>query len=105
MPIPHPAFLYHESTDPPKTPLPLEARNVHFCWSPLSRSRFGSNTDVPEDVGRWDVSEPGGTLIPTAYAFRHDMIKGGRHAQTAAEAEIDLYVEIMVLKEGWLKGW
>ncbi len=104
MPIPHPSYLFCESTEPLKHPLPLEAQRVHFCWSPL----VSSTTDLtahPYHAGGWDAGNVGGNINQAAYAFRHDMVQGGRRAQTPLETRIDMYVQSMMQKKENLKGW
>ena len=105
MPIPHPSFLFRESTEPPKIPLPLEARRVHFHCMPSVSSRPNLTGYLVEDGGRWTADNRGGELIHASYALRHDMIYGGRRAQTALETRIDMYVQNMMEKEEKLKGW
>ncbi|KAF6220271.1 hypothetical protein HO133_003403 [Letharia lupina] len=107
MPIPHPSFLYRESTEPPTVALPLEARKIHFCHSALLGVNPYSSSHLYKRVGPWTILNPSGvgTYIPTGYAFRHDMVHGGRCARTVAENEVKCYVRTLVCKGGKLEGW
>lgn len=109
MPILHPSFLYPDSTEPPKCPLPLEARKIHFCSSILLSILPGvsNHLDEAEKVGAWTVRNPDeiGTPIPRTYASRHDMLREGQRAHTALQREVELYVQTLVCEGGKLEGW
>ncbi|CAF9915997.1 MAG: hypothetical protein ALECFALPRED_010462 [Alectoria fallacina] len=107
MPIPHPSFLYRENSEPPKVPLPLEARKMHVCSSSLPCAKPDSDTHLYDEVGPWVVLNPDevDTLIPEAYASRHDILNGGRGARTGAEQVMNCYVRPLVREGGKLQGW
>lgn len=108
MPIPHPSFLYGESDKPPRSPLPLEARTLHFCFVVSPQSEPGA--DVDSIICPWEpfnCNGGAGTLVPDDYTWRHDMIEGGFRARTHLEAEIQWKVQRAVREggRGKLEGW
>lgn len=107
MGIPHPSYLFRESAEPPKVPIPLEARKMHFCSVQLPNPTDDPNSIQYEKISQWTVLHPdkAGIVIPKGYESRHDMIHGGHLSRTASETEIDGYVQALVREGGKLEGW
>lgn len=104
MPVPLSSTVYGEWTEPPpEQEPPLEARKVHFSWSHIPCS-WPRCAHLDSQDGEWTVRDPDGVDVPT-YAFRYDMINGGRRAETDTEADIEYYVETLVRVKGKFKGW
>lgn len=73
----------------------------------MPNSDGDSNSIRFENYSHWTIMKPdeAGTVIPTGYEDRHDMIHGGHRSRTSDETEIDWYVEPLVREGGKLEGW
>ncbi len=107
MGIPMACFLYNESKEPPKCPLPLEARKIHFCCAPLLGSKPEPKITFVRGTDRWKIFDDDGAgfRVFREYDYRHDMIHGAFRAQTGDEVGIDWFVQSIVRKERRLEGW
>lgn len=84
-----PSYLFYESPEPPKSPLPLEARRIHFRWCPSQISRRTITGHPHAEAGRWDIPNPDGDVFMTDYAYRYNLLRGGHRMLTHAQAGLD----------------
>ena len=102
-----PSYLFRESAEPPRVPIPLEARKIHFCSLSMPDFDGGPNGIHSERYSHWTVWKYGeaSSFITTGYEDRHDMIHGGHRSIMNGEMEIEWYVQTLVREGGKLEGW